>query len=65
MSVPKKRKSSQRTRQGRSHDALKAKKMSKCSKCGKPKMPHTVCPSCGSYKGREVVKAKVKKTAKK
>ena len=24
-----------------------------CS-CGAPTMPHTVCPSCGQYKGRQV-----------
>jgi large subunit ribosomal protein L32 len=34
-----------------------------CSNCGEMRMPHTVCPSCGFYQGREVVS--VEKEAKK
>jgi large subunit ribosomal protein L32 len=25
-----------------------------CPKCGDPKMPHRVCPTCGTYKGEQV-----------
>lgn len=28
---------------------------SACVECGAPKQPHRVCPSCGMYKGRQVV----------
>jgi len=26
-----------------------------CSNCGDMRLPHTVCPNCGHYKGREVI----------
>lgn len=26
-----------------------------CSECDAPTLPHRVCPSCGYYKGRQVV----------
>jgi large subunit ribosomal protein L32 len=26
-----------------------------CPKCGAPHQPHRVCPSCGTYKGRQVL----------
>jgi large subunit ribosomal protein L32 len=29
--------------------------LSKCSQCGASVRPHRVCPSCGYYKGRQVV----------
>ena len=28
-----------------------------CPQCHEPKMPHHVCPECGYYDGKEVVKA--------
>jgi large subunit ribosomal protein L32 len=27
-----------------------------CPNCMEPMLPHHACPSCGQYKGREVVK---------
>ena len=65
MSVAKKRKSSSRTKRGRSHLALTKKKLIKCQKCGKPTMPHQVCPACGSYRGKEIIKLKIKKKKEK
>lgn len=65
MSVSKKRKSSSRTKRGRSHQALTKIKLIKCSKCGKPTLPHRVCIACGSYQGKEIIKPKVKKKEKK
>ncbi len=55
MAVPKQRKSRSRRDQRRSHDALSAPAVSRCSECGAPKPPHRICPSCGFYRGREVV----------
>jgi len=26
-----------------------------CPKCGDPKQPHRVCPTCGTYAGRQVI----------
>ena len=37
----------------RSHDRVAKPTVIYCS-CGAPTMPHTVCPSCGQYKGRQV-----------
>lgn len=65
MSVPAKRRSRSKARRGRAHDALRKVKLIACSKCGSLKKPHQVCPTCGHYKGREVIAAKTKKTSKK
>jgi len=27
-----------------------------CPNCGEATLPHRVCPTCGQYKGREVVR---------
>lgn len=67
MSVPKKRSATRRKKLRGSHHALGKKKLSTCSKCKKPSLPHTVCKSCGFYKGRDVLKleSKLDKKAKK
>jgi large subunit ribosomal protein L32 len=26
-----------------------------CPKCGDPKIPHRVCPTCGTYRGEQVL----------
>ena len=53
--LPKRKLSKGRRDRRRSQDALKAKNLVACSNCGEMRLPHTVCPSCGFYKGREVV----------
>ena len=55
MAVPKRRHSVTRGRKRRSHDAIELPNVSACPQCGEPKMPHRVCPSCGTYKGRQVL----------
>tara|TARA_B100001964_G_scaffold69026_1_gene78328 strand:- start:193 stop:405 length:213 start_codon:yes stop_codon:yes gene_type:complete len=66
MAVPKKKISKSRRNMRRSHDALKGSSYEECpecvdeergKKCGELKRPHHVCPSCGQYKGREVMEA--------
>ncbi|MEK9185652.1 MAG: 50S ribosomal protein L32 [Patescibacteria group bacterium] len=39
----------------RSHRALTPSILRLCSECGSPKLPHTACPNCGKYGGREVI----------
>ena len=56
MAVPKTKISKSRRGQRRSHDALSANSYQDCPNCGELKQPHHVCPSCGTYKGKEVVK---------
>ncbi len=56
MPVPKRRHSSTRRDKRRSHDAISAPAMAYCPNCREPKAPHRVCPSCGYYNGREVIK---------
>lgn len=35
-----------------------------CSQCGEMRLPHTVCPNCGHYQGREVVSVEKEKKTK-
>ena len=65
MANPKKQKTHSSTHQGRSHLALKKVSLNKCPKCGQALKPHTVCPNCGYYRGKEVVKIKLKAAKKK
>lgn len=55
MAVPKKKTSKSKRDMRRSHDSLTAPGASVCPQCNEPKPPHRVCPSCGVYKGKEVV----------
>ena len=56
MAVPKKKKSKLKTRSRRAGAwKLAAPSRSVCPRCGKAKLPHTVCPTCGWYKGRVAV----------
>ena len=55
MPNPKHRHSKTRRDLRRAHDFLKPKQTSTCTNCGAEKLPHRVCPSCGHYKGREVM----------
>jgi large subunit ribosomal protein L32 len=38
------------------HDKVIAPNLVPCSNCSAPVVPHRVCPSCGFYKGRAVIK---------
>lgn len=52
---PKRKHSSGRRDRRRSQDALKALNLVACPNCGEMRRPHTICPSCGHYQGREVI----------
>jgi large subunit ribosomal protein L32 len=60
MSVPKKRLSKSRTRSRRSHHAVAVIQSTTCPSCGSPMRPHYACPSCGKYRGRDVLKLQAK-----
>jgi len=53
---PKRKISKSRGGMRRAHKALKAKSIGECPRCQEKKLPHISCPSCGYYKGRQVVK---------
>ncbi len=58
MGVPKKRTSSMRRDRRRSANfKLKGVNVTKCPKCQEPVLSHRVCPSCGTYKGAQVIDA--------
>ena len=65
MANPKRRHSNTRTRLRRAHDFLKLKSVSQCPQCGAPRLPHRVCPSCGFYRGKQVITIAVKEDKKK
>lgn len=54
--LPKKRISRTRQARKRAHYLrVKMPHMIACPQCGKQRLSHTVCPSCGTYKGQEVI----------
>lgn len=55
MAVPKKKTSKSRKNMRRAHDFMTAPSLAVCPECSAPKMSHRVCPSCGMYKGRQVI----------
>lgn len=61
MAVPKSKKSPSRRDMRRSHHRLTPATYGECPNCGEPKLPHHVCPACGFYDGREVVKPESQK----
>ena len=61
---PKKRHS--RARQGKRRAAIKlsVRNTILCSNCQSPVLPHTICKTCGFYKGKEVIDVAKKKKLK-
>ena len=55
MAVPKQRQSHARTHKRRSQHRISAPGIAACPRCHSPRLPHRVCPVCGTYAGREVV----------
>jgi large subunit ribosomal protein L32 len=54
MGLPKRRTSKSRRDKRRTGKRLSAPSLSTCPDCSEPVLPHHACPSCGSYKGRQV-----------
>lgn len=60
MGVQQNKKSKSRVRKRRSIWArLDSPSSMKCPQCHEAKLPHRVCPACGYYKNREVIKKAV------
>ena len=58
---PKRKHSQGRRDRRRAHDSLEMRNLVQCSNCGEMRLPHSVCPNCGHYKGREIVNMEEKK----
>ncbi|MGH2922782.1 MAG: 50S ribosomal protein L32 [Solirubrobacterales bacterium] len=55
MAVPKKRQSSARRDRRRAQHKARRPRLNECPRCHSPRLPHRVCPTCGTYAGREVI----------
>ncbi|MCX5656809.1 MAG: 50S ribosomal protein L32 [Candidatus Omnitrophica bacterium] len=61
MPLPKRKFSKSRRDKRRTHWKLTPANLNACPNCSKPRLPHRVCPSCGYYKGKQVVITEKKK----
>ena len=59
MAVPKRRTSSARRDKRRATHGISKPRLNECPQCHSPRLPHRVCPTCGSYAGREVISHEV------
>lgn len=55
MGVPKRKMSKMRLRTRKAANRWHAPKLSRCEQCSSAVMPHRACPSCGYYRGRQVL----------
>lgn len=55
MAVPKQKQSHARTSKRRAQHKIGTLSYNACPQCHSPRLPHRVCPVCGSYRGREVI----------
>lgn len=55
MAVPKQKQSHARTAKRRAQHKAATSSYNACPQCHSPRLPHRVCPTCGYYRGREVV----------
>ena len=58
MPLPKRRHSHTRGAKRRTHEKANVPTVVDCSHCGRPKPHHTICPECGHYDNRPVLKGK-------
>lgn len=61
MAVPRNRMSNARKNSKRSHHAKSPKQCTACPNCGTSKLSHRVCPSCGQYNSRSIIKTEEEK----
>ena len=55
MGVPKRKVSKMRLRTRKAANRWHAPSLGKCPTCDAPVHSHTVCPSCGSYRNRQIL----------
>lgn len=56
--LPKRKYAKARQGDRRAHLGLTVPALVDCPQCHNPKLPHHVCPTCGSYAGKEVITIK-------
>ncbi|HLZ07181.1 MAG TPA: 50S ribosomal protein L32 [Chloroflexota bacterium] len=54
--LPKRRTAKARQGERRSHLALIPQQLVVCPQCHELRPPHRACPSCGTYRGEQVIK---------
>jgi len=61
VAVPKRKTTRAKRDQRRAqHDRVRAPNTIPCPNCDEMMLPHRICPSCGHYKGRQVIGTKEK-----
>lgn len=55
MAVPRKKVSKAKKRSRRAHDHVAVPNVIYCQ-CGEPTLSHRICPSCGTYKGKQMLR---------
>jgi large subunit ribosomal protein L32 len=55
MALPKKKTSKSKKGMRRSHHSIPVPTVVYCE-CGEPTLPHKICASCGTYKGRQMLR---------
>ena len=61
MAVPKRRHSHSRKNKRRSQKKVRPRSCVECPKCHSLKLPHRICPNCGTYDNKLVVPPKEEK----
>jgi len=59
--LPKQRTSHARQGERRAHHHLQIPQLVACPQCKRPRLSHHACPSCGSYRGRQIFLPRSKK----
>jgi len=54
MAVPKRKTSKSRRDKRRATHSIDAPRLAVCPRCGQPTRPHRMCPTCQTYRGREI-----------
>jgi large subunit ribosomal protein L32 len=57
VAVPKRKTSRSNTRSRRANWKAVPATLVNCERCREPKLPHIVCPTCGTYNRRQVLGA--------